>query len=396
MPTKTKDEDRQQDMRAHSISASTVYSQPWWHGVGNGAISSSVEYLNRDNLIKGTHMASAPQSGLLRMRKGGELCAELFGVKMWDDKCVALVEILTWGCVRINVPKSKPRASLPRLKGHNGQEHHPKHVASATHPAMGEHFESTSQMELVGHSIMLTSYPYQDPHYGGLMTYGAQVHPHLLGIHQTRRPLPLEMEEEPVYVNAKQYHGILRRRQSRAKAELEKKVIKSRKDKGIGIGEFGALKHLFSSGCLIRLIYSLFADMFFSTSLTILVTVLKRAVVSAGRLHTMPYLHESRHQHAMRRARGCGGRFLNTKKSDNNNASNPRSDEPKSSATISTQSVNSSGSEHFSTSCDVDSDQKDEKGGPAYEENGSSMYNFQSNRNGGGDSRAQHGSARNK
>ncbi|XP_044488666.1 nuclear transcription factor Y subunit A-4-like isoform X2 [Mangifera indica] len=218
MPAKS-DEDRQLDHGSQGVLQSTVRTQPWWHGAGTGALGEST-----------------PKSSI-----------ELHNGSVANGAAHA-------------------QGLCSKSDGNNGQEsEHSKHVPSAKVLSMTDHPKPNSQMELVGHSIVLTPFPYSDPQYGILNPYGPQAM--VYGMHHARMPLPLEMEEEPVYVNAKQYHGILRRRQSRAKLELEKKMIKVRK----------------------------------------------------------PYLHESRHQHAMRRARGCGGRFLNTKKLDNNSA-NPTSE----------------------------------------------------------------------
>ncbi|XP_008449711.1 nuclear transcription factor Y subunit A-1-like isoform X2 [Cucumis melo] len=237
-----------------NMQQTSSYSEPWWRSIGYNHISPPAAGGNVSNStsLECTNGASESNDG--QSMSNDDLNED-------DDDDTTKDSHASYGQVQNNCQHAVSAAPIV-------------HSGCITQPP---------QLELA-----CASNPYQDPYYAGVMAaYGHQPgYPPFLGMPHARMALPLEVTQEPVFVNAKQYQGILRRRQARAKAEVENKLIKVRK----------------------------------------------------------PYLHESRHQHAMRRARGSGGRFA--KKNETNSLGSTMKDKDSGSGqAISSHSAGSSGSE---------------------------------------------------
>ncbi|KAM2383417.1 hypothetical protein ACFXTH_040976 [Malus domestica] len=146
-----------------------IYSKPWWRGVGNGTASSMVD-----------HSSSMVINGAMQAQTNARLDG------------------------RANFNKEFRTAVESQSDGNSkSANQHTKSVSSSVVPAMGQHVGPNSQMEFVGHSIVMSSYPYADPQYGGMLT---PYEPQTMGAgHNRLSPLAVLMQGRSSHSHVKSF-----------------------------------------------------------------------------------------------------------------------------------------------------------------------------------------------
>uniref|UniRef100_A0A7C9E1J2 Nuclear transcription factor Y subunit n=1 Tax=Opuntia streptacantha TaxID=393608 RepID=A0A7C9E1J2_OPUST len=205
---------------------SPIASIPWWVGVGT-----QVEHVNSSHLSQFDGMDQHEKSG---------------GMLKYHHIMGQAPEKEKDSVIHLDFSAGDNKNSL---KGNNMCNNQANGFQQFSPPQQKGCFELG-----MGQSMVCANYPLADQCQGLFAAYGTQ--PMIQG--RVMLPFSVTTEDGPIYVNPKQYHGILRRRKIRAKEGLQKRPAKDK-----------------------------------------------------------PYLHESRHRHACRRPRGAGGRFLNTKSLEN-------------------------------------------------------------------------------
>ncbi|XP_002461481.2 nuclear transcription factor Y subunit A-10 [Sorghum bicolor] len=174
------------------------------------------------------------------------------------------------GCAAARFPIISSSSGDPDPRRHELKFHEPPGaaaMAAAAHPELLLHKYHHGRFDLsIGQSMMFSTNAIPDHHSYGTASYYPFYGAHAL--HGRVLLPPAIAADEPVYVNAKQFNGILRRRLARAKAACRDRRV-------------------------------------------------------SGGNRRKPYMHESRHLHALRRARGTGGRFLNTRSRDDGDPHKP-------------------------------------------------------------------------
>ncbi|KAF2289604.1 hypothetical protein GH714_037417 [Hevea brasiliensis] len=175
---------------------SSVPSVPWWTTYGSQSV-----YGESCGLVKASSIEQSSTGGdQLTAMKQASRCTE----KGLDKGNTTQFTIFPGDCKTSDEGQKSPQTAIS---------------LQTTLPEYRSHIDLG-----FGQPMICAKYPHMDHCYGVFSTYGPQISGRIM------LPMNITTDDGPIFVNPKQYHGIIRRRKTRAKAVLlENKSTRKRK-----------------------------------------------------------------------------------------------------------------------------------------------------------------------